>query len=86
MLIELIQELNLELDYTFDGNYYFKNELMVVCLISPNENTDYEYILKANPIYRGNVWEKCEFEIVVKDIDEAISELDKYYLKLSEEI
>ena len=72
----------MELNYTLDGNYYLKNSLMVVCLISPHSDTNYKYMLRANSVKNHYRWTDCDFESLLeteKDIDRVLFDLNEYY-------
>lgn len=83
-LRKIIKQFNLQLLEIIDGNYYLKNEEMFVCLISPHEGTNYQYMLRADSIKGHDRWANCDFESFINEntMDEVLLDLEKYCLRL----
>ena len=70
---ELINQLNLKLDWEIDGVYAFNNDTLYVQFISPHEGTGFQYVVRAEYKEDFDKWGNCSYEVYISDLEKDLN-------------
>lgn len=64
--------------YLFTGNfeeshYYFANDKVMVCYVTPHEGNGFKHMIRAEIIEDFDRWSNAQFEEFIDEVDELVS-------------
>lgn len=85
---KLMSKFDFKIDCELDGDYYLKNNKVLIALIFPHEGTYFKCLLRADYIKSFDKWSNCEFEEYFEEnnFDILLQKLNKFINKLQKEV